>query len=322
MSPHIVQFTHPGDEHRPDSENPLHKSWNTGNHKRKFLLSHGDYIDSTNERKHGELMFWGEWEPPSDVESIDQKQNHLRPKWLHHPYLPDPLPNEGNSSKISHCGKPPIDPHQPAYQNTDPCVFGNTFKYFVCKQYKPGNQRSTKLSSLDPGSLILFGSTKGRNKKESFFQLDTVFVVSDCIEYDPSDPKTLYERVDRIYRESILKMAFPTPFSLNKNAKLRLYFGASWDNQYQGMYSFTPSQLYQGERTGFARVQLKNLDYITNNLNAAPKTTDVSQASIVTFWKKIRCISRKNSCVEGVQFDYPQARKIKKDSSTSPTGLS
>ena len=35
--PKIVQFTHPGGEHKPDKNNKTHKSWNKGKHQRKFL---------------------------------------------------------------------------------------------------------------------------------------------------------------------------------------------------------------------------------------------------------------------------------------------
>lgn len=55
--PKIVQFTHPGSEHKPDSKNGNRKVWNTGNHKRKFLLSKGSYIDD-NKLKVGDLIFW------------------------------------------------------------------------------------------------------------------------------------------------------------------------------------------------------------------------------------------------------------------------
>ena len=38
----IVQFIHPGGEHRPDNHD--HKDWNAGPHRRKFLISPGRYI--------------------------------------------------------------------------------------------------------------------------------------------------------------------------------------------------------------------------------------------------------------------------------------
>jgi hypothetical protein len=54
--PKIVQFTHPGQEHKPDKENRNHKSWNTGAHKRKFLQTKGEYVIGSG-LKEGEWFF-------------------------------------------------------------------------------------------------------------------------------------------------------------------------------------------------------------------------------------------------------------------------
>ncbi len=42
--PKVIQFPHPGKEHRPDKNNKKHKGWNKGGHQRKFLLSKGDFV--------------------------------------------------------------------------------------------------------------------------------------------------------------------------------------------------------------------------------------------------------------------------------------
>ena len=42
--PKIVQFTHPGKEHAPDTNKSKIKSWNTGKHKRKFVLCDGEFV--------------------------------------------------------------------------------------------------------------------------------------------------------------------------------------------------------------------------------------------------------------------------------------
>lgn len=46
------------------------------------------------------------------------------------------------------------------------------------------------------------------------------------------------------------------------------------------------------------------MDYITNNLNAAPKISNVSMNEIKGFWNKIVEITKNNDCVEGVEFSY------------------
>lgn len=285
--PKIVQFTHPGAEHKPDKNNGNHKSWNTGGHKRKFLLTKGKYVVENN-LKEAALVFWGEWEPPSNVRELESHPTKFFPQWLHTPYLPSVLPKSSE--------------YQQSYQNTDPCVFDGQFKYFVCKQFKPRNKSLTPLAKLEKGSLILFGSTGYQNTKDAFFQLDTVFVVSNYLEYDISDPNALANDSLGAYRNYVFKMAFPNP--ANFSLKLRLYFGATFQNSIEGMYSYSPSQLWNNQTEGFPRVALRDMDFITNNLNAAPKVTEVSMRTVIEFWKRVREISRENGCVEGIKFTY------------------
>lgn len=297
--PYIVQFTHPSGEHGPDKGNPEFRSWNTGSHKRKFLLSSGTYIDKNGPHKDELLVFWGEWEPPSAVSKLTQPEKSVWkitgkeecPKWLHRPIVPEVTPKSSG--------------YQQSYQNTDPFVFENPFKYFVCKQYKPKNLQITPLSFLDKGSLILFGSTKGKEKDSSYFMLDTVFVVSDYIDYNPQHTHRVQDgRISKMYHEVVYKMAFPslTGYSLN----LRLYFGATYEAKIHDMYSYSPSMLYNKDNYGFPRVVLKDIEYITNNLNSAPnlqKKRNFSLEEVHMFWVKIREISRNHGCVEGVKFD-------------------
>lgn len=287
--PKIVQFTHPGLEHKPDRVNGNHKSWNTGKHKRKFLLCEGEYV-SENRLNKSKLAFWGEWEPPSYVKKLTDMLSKFHPQWIHRPYLPETLPISNG--------------YQVSYQNTDPCVFDGGFKYLVCKQFKPKNKSLTALSRLDRGSIILFGSTGNQNKKDAFFQLDTVFVVSDFIEYDISDPKALLNEGLGNYRNFVFKMAFPYP--ANFSLKLRLYKGASFKNKVDGMYSFSPAKVWDNQEMGFPRIALQDMDHITNNLNAAPKISEVPLNDVKKVWKMIRDISRENGCVEGVSFSYYQ----------------
>ena len=61
--PVIVQFPHPGREHRPRGDV---MGWNRGEHRRKFLKANGHYLDD-GVLRHGPLTFWGEWEPQSRI---------------------------------------------------------------------------------------------------------------------------------------------------------------------------------------------------------------------------------------------------------------
>src|SRR3972149_1587521 len=60
----FVQFLNPGGEHRPDDGSL--KGWNTGPHKRKFARIACKCVRG-GENFEGELDFWTEWEPQSEV---------------------------------------------------------------------------------------------------------------------------------------------------------------------------------------------------------------------------------------------------------------
>lgn len=286
----VVQFTHPGQEHGHDKNDPNFKSWNTGPHKRKFLLSKGNYVNNDGTASSGKITLWGEWEPPSSVQPLSQPNGDpLYPKWLHRPLLPSKIPSPSTQSGCQ----------GGAYQNTDPFVFGSCFKYFVCQQYRPSTMNQTKLASLDKGSIVIFGS-KGHQGSTSFFQIDTVFVVGDYLEYDTRNADALIDdRVPDTYRDIVYKMAFPEPTVVS--LKLRLYFGATYDNPLNGMYSFVPAKPYKPGEEGFPRICIKDKPYITNNLSQGYKTTGMqSLDESYTVWSELRKISQASGCVEAV----------------------
>lgn len=315
----IVQFPHPGAEHAPDQRGGSHKQWNAGNHKRKFLLSQGDYVDGKGRLHHSaDMTFWGEWEPPSDVWEFPLCKNELgTPRWLHRPYLPRLIPsNKKDSSCATH--KTAGCASHSNFQNTDPFVFDHDFKYFVCKQFKtyskhspPGKVRSTRMANLEPGSLILFGSTLMKPKPS--FHLDTVFVVGAIRDYDPSKTQTAkFLGVSETYFQSVYRMAFPEPAKYYPI--LRIYSGATFENSFNGMYSFSPARPYAGQLGGFPRVQLaakdfetvtkRGLDFLSDNLNSAPRITTCKKNDVKEVWSRVRDLCRKHQCLEGVRFSY------------------
>ena len=97
-------------------------------------------------------------------------------------------------------------------------------------------------------------------------------------------------------------MAFPQPS--NYPLKLRLYFGSNYNNQVNGIYSFSPCKPFSSN-LGFPRVQLKNIKHLTNNLNAAPKITQVTIEESIEFWKIIQEATLNQGCFEGVMFSFP-----------------
>jgi hypothetical protein len=286
------------------------------------MCAEGDYIADDGRSSKGELLFWGEWEPPSDVQKLAGQPDKLHPRWLHSPYLPSVMPapsksamDSPNAASRTSCTPAScalrLDTSLP-FQNTDPFVFGDCFKYFVCKQWKKTTGKATQLSRLERGSMILFGSTHGTGSA-AFFQLDTVFVVADYLEYYPSKPETLpkHTAVSDNYLKAAYRMMFSKPDPrIPSNLKLRLYFGATDSNRVNGMYSFAPARNAGQTAVGFPRVPLKDLQlskglpYLTNNLNSAPLATETSDMEVLQAWKRVRGISRKHGCLEGVRFDY------------------
>ncbi len=111
---YVVQFMHPGSEHNPRVADRM--EWRvTDPHARKFVRSPGRYLDGNGEAYESELVFWGEWEGPSDVVDRWDRDGDL-PRFLHEPIW----------------GPPPTPGFR---QNTDPWVFGDSFRYSNCKQF-------------------------------------------------------------------------------------------------------------------------------------------------------------------------------------------
>lgn len=79
----VVQFIHPGGEHAPDDGRV--KTWNTDAHRRKFLTSPGRYV-AGDEVHHGDIVFWGEWEPESRVVAVIPEPLPDGPRWIYEPY--------------------------------------------------------------------------------------------------------------------------------------------------------------------------------------------------------------------------------------------
>jgi hypothetical protein len=226
--PDIVQFIHPGYEATPSQTGGHMTNWNiTAKHKRKFMEAAGQYVDR-GEKRSGQLRFWGEWEPPSSVMPLERNDEDF-PAWLHTPLTP-PTP-------VGIC------------QNTDPCVFNGAFKFLICKQFK--KKGPTSLARLEAGSVILFGSIKDpEDEKRARFLLDTVFVVGDYLKYNTARIAQMNDpRIDRFYKRIALHRAFGRVEEPGMD--LRLYFGATFEESVEGMYSFAPAELSTGQQWGF-----------------------------------------------------------------------
>jgi hypothetical protein len=242
--PSIVQFFHSGIEHSYDSfskNNKYYKEWNKGEHKRKFIINNGSYIEN-NKKYEGKMLFWCEWEPPSLVEKIiipDKKNPYEEyPEYLHYPFLP----NKEKREKYQ----------EENYQNTDPFVFGENFRYAICRQ-----DSRPVLKDLEKGSVIIFGS-----RVNSRFAMDTIFVVNESKKYTSA----LDKKLDSfgLYTEIVLRMACNEKLLVDKINRT-LYLGATFENPVENMFSFVPAKKYEANKQGFSRIVMPNEFYEEKN---------------------------------------------------------
>ena len=207
----FVQFPHPGREHNPPTRE---MAWNTGEHRRKFLVAPGHWLDSDQGTGKAELVFWGEWEPPSRVERSWSASGRM-PRALHRPYWAEP---RGSGFR----------------QNTDPWVFGDRMIYSVCKQTggRP-KRRPTSMQRLTRGSVICFGSTISGG-----FCVDTVFVVASAEPWVPADLAVL--NLDQAFKTCTGRSVASREGDAHRS--LTLYRGATADEPVEGMFSFVPAR--------------------------------------------------------------------------------
>ncbi|MEV0359545.1 hypothetical protein AB0H71_26170 [Nocardia sp. NPDC050697] len=231
--PRFVQLPHPGREIAPRQDAV---PWNTGSHGRKFLRGAGEFLAESGEARpqRGELAFWGEWESPSRIVQRWPRAGQL-PRALHEP-----------------CWTRPIQPYP--RQNTDPWVFGERMIYSNCKQ----NTRKgpTALRSLDPGSVIVFGSALGGE-----FCVDTVFVVASA---EPWTPLAVGKHGldDAFLAATAEPLGAPVAgtgggCAPSPRAVLTLYRAATFDEPVNGMYSFVPALPADADEPRFARPSLR-----------------------------------------------------------------
>ena len=292
--PIIVQFLHPGREYKVAERNskpPFKCPWvinkskdgcgsRCGSHTRRCVAHTGAYVDKDGSLKKTRLTFWTEWEACSIAERLNSsvQNNGFDATWIHTVLSPrNPPPNA---------------------QNTDPCVFGRSFKYCCCQQSR------ASLRALAPDSLILFGS-----RMDGRFFLDTVFVVDGAgIPYETGGKDRL--NVSRQYRNLTLNRLSP-------GATFTFYRGRAFlSPDAPQMYSFTPAQIDDGRNAGkrfelkigkvntvFSRQAKRN---VRQDLGRFFWKIPADPATIFDLWKKILDLVRADGFVPAVQFDWPR----------------
>ena len=305
----VIKFLHPGAEARPESHSDK-LEWNNGaTRTRKFMKQSGDFIDAEDTLQPNiPLALWGEWEAQAKVLFRLESAIPNKPSFIYEPYYA----RDYNGARK---------------HNTDPYIFGKSMRYVNFLQTKSGGKARTQLSRLEPGDVILFGSTIAKK-----FALDTVFVVGSYTTYTQQAFKSLYEH-EQIVSDPIFKMTALTPIQPANSSKpvdptsnplseveQRLYFGVTYDqrDQFNGMYSF-PCQPFQQNRpyeSAFARpfIQLDEL----NTEDQAPKAGQLKGVKLLSsennpnlaqeIWQQILTQIQQQGLFAGVRFSTPSVK--------------
>ena len=311
----IVQFMHSGLEcpirltgrktnARTLNDGCLAVEWNQDYaHYRRLVHHNGWYVDENGIYQNGDLVFWTEWEAPTIATQVSDGREFSIAQFEHQIQCP---PVEPVNGACTSSGKKFGN-----LQNTDPCVFGSTFKYSNCLQ-----DRFTQLRYLAPKSLVLFGSYKEDEHKSPRFYLDTVFVVGrTALEYSS-------RTIDAVscsdeYRNLTLK-------HVGDGFKFKFYRGVRCDgscNLSTTMFSFTPSMLcLNGKPNDVYKRCILNVsvlnglkmkaklteDILNGNKKQGVKYTITNEETIKKVWDTIVCEVLKQGFVLGVKFDYQQ----------------
>ena len=218
-------------------------------HFRRLVRHDGWYVDKSGNYKRGDLAFWTEWEAVTIARPLGTDKDFFKAHFVHEIQCPPTV------SGTAPCGNNPTDDH--GYLNTDPCVFGDTFKYSNCHQSAKGDLRRMK-----PGSLVVFGSyKKDKQYNKEVFCLDTVFVVGD-VACDYSTDNVDVILCSEWYKDLTLRRLPPgNDFTFYRGATCRQKV-----NLASALFSFTPSKICDGVCVPRERCVLDDIRSLNSHL--------------------------------------------------------
>lgn len=115
----VVLFPHPGTEHASAKRGDIFP-WNRKGHRRKYLVTQARLANRSTsqswclEDRTQPVAMWTEFEPPTHIHLFEETWAPGLPEAWHEPL--------------------PVGPPPAFAQNTDPWIFGSSFRYAICKQ--------------------------------------------------------------------------------------------------------------------------------------------------------------------------------------------
>ena len=298
---YIVQFIHSWKEHvfplsEQEPDGRFRVPWNSGKHCRRLVKHLGDYVED-DFRKKGMLTFWTEWE--SQTFATDVRKLKGEAKFIHE--VRYPLIPHGNINAHGDCAMNGNNHTLTALQNTDPCVFGCSFKYSNCLQ---SQKHRHVFQNLEEGSMIVFVSRHSEK-----WYLDTVLVThGGCVSY--VTPQTSSINCSPVYRSLTLNRIPP-------REKHYFYRGVACvtdEEARDGVFSYTPAQKYSGGIDDLKRCRLdlqginatigRNIFSISKPQGYKPIEADADLVRRV--WCEIKDQVTNQKFVLGVHFDWPK----------------
>ncbi len=298
---HIVQFVHSWKEYsfplaEQDTYGRFCVPWNGGKHCRRLVKNFGDYVDG-NRLKKSTLTFWTEWEAPTFA--TDVRKWNGEAKFIHE--VRYPTITSGNINQHGVCSENRDCHGLTALLNTDPCVFGSSFKYSNCLQ---SQKYRHVFQNLEEGSMILFVS----HTSDQWY-LDTVLVThGNCVPY--VTPKISTIDCSQAYRDLTLNR-------LLSGEKHYFYRGVTYNSpsaMRYGVFSYVPAHIYSGniDDCKRCRVDLQKInETIGQNIFSigipqGHKPTKSSAKLIRRVWQEIKTQVTEQDFVLGVHFDWPK----------------
>lgn len=278
-----IQLNHPGHQkpfklghgYRLIGIHTIREWSNEPVHFRKFIQNNGLYVNGLKDLQpsQADFYFWGEWEGNSYFNEFPNADYRILPNGLHKLF---------HSTKIR------------GLQNTDPYIYGDNFKYCVCKQ-------TGRLTKLILNDLILFGTVVPSLNK---FYIDTVFIIKDH-NSSANVQATGGAPYSQVYKEQTLEQLneyLKVPTYANNN---KVYQSKTWwdDKEY---FSFVPCKLDYNS-VGFERlfIELSNQTFLLSRNPTGKSFLRNCTLSSKDLWKEIVRISIEQGFVLGVKFDEP-----------------